>query len=731
PKSQIWDILLTPYIDIEGVLEKTIHWITSGNEQVMVVYGRSGSGKSRYLSELSSRVPENIPSIFLKGGDNSDTLQLCKKLHQFLLDRLKSYDVTPPESVEFIDYYFDDSLSKEKVSPLELYRKFIRSFECYVKIFSKKGTHLIVVDDFDHIDQTFADILQVLTCDVSDLKFIVTTQQKIDVNTSTKHHELKPFTTAAVKTYLRTRFAEPDISQNAAIVFRNLTEGNIGYLSDVIEFWLRKGVLTHDGVQWMLSPPAVETSIALQDLKAELIREVPRTFIPKLPDERLDREVLRMIAVNERHCPFSVLVAGFAAREELLLEVLDRLIHERWIEEIKDGVKLLYQFKRSDFRSWIIETLSPFHRSYLHRRLAEIHVKESQGGTDDAKFLAYHYRQGDDYHQAIPLLQKAAGEAQLRYENKSALQLYKELQELCIHVESSQSTNLPIPLGMIARFDDQTHTEMESTFKINQEQHARRLDDIWLAAEREKGMIHSLVGDYGLAFESFQRMLARAQDLNAEKHKSDALRLTGQVLFYQKKYEESEKYFKKALEIREKLADDKGVSDCLNALGAMAYQLKQYDRAVNYYETGLHIVEKMGDSRGIVYFKHNLGSLYFLNDQYEKAISQFEDSCSILTDLDDKVGLAYCFYNLGEAYRGLNRYDDAVPYLQKAFQLRKEMEDLRGAALCARKLGETYFEVGKTDLGRQKLHEAAELYQELGYADESESCKKQLSEKAP
>ncbi|MCK5176302.1 MAG: tetratricopeptide repeat protein, partial [Candidatus Aenigmarchaeota archaeon] len=131
----------------------------------------------------------------------------------------------------------------------------------------------------------------------------------------------------------------------------------------------------------------------------------------------------------------------------------------------------------------------------------------------------------------------------------------------------------------------------------------------------------------------------------------------------QLKYNEAEKYYKKALAL-----DDQNPI-YLNAYGLLLHKLGQYDKAIEYYNNSLKISFKIfeEDYLGVAQIYNNLGGAYKSKGEYDKAIEYLEKAVKILEE--DHPDVAVSYNNLGEVYRLKGEYDKAIEYLEKALKI--------------------------------------------------------------
>lgn len=159
--------------------------------------------------------------------------------------------------------------------------------------------------------------------------------------------------------------------------------------------------------------------------------------------------------------------------------------------------------------------------------------------------------------------------------------------------------------------------------------------------------------------------------------RSTLLSNLGGILNQLERYEESERMFAEAIELRERAGaiDDPQYASILSNMGNSLSEQGRYDEARGYYDRAIEVWQRtLGpDHPQIGIPLNNLGNS--LSDQgkydvamqyYQQAIDQWERSLG-----PDSSLLAYPLNGMGGALLEQHRYDDAWPYLWRAYELSK------------------------------------------------------------
>jgi serine/threonine protein kinase/tetratricopeptide (TPR) repeat protein len=723
-----WGLLETEWIDSHNHLEKVGKWLSQTVLPVLAVQGPSRSGRSRLLEETQGIVPHDVRQMKIDFNRDRELVSVAGGIHRFLLEALGGSSVGDKDLIE---KYLKSEGNESERSPMARRAAFIDAFKRYPGLFGPESRVLILIDNLDRSEGLVRELMESLISHATENLRIIYTCDPDYVHPidSLSVISWKAYDVIACTHFLKRVLGVEKITKKVASKMTHLAEGNLGRLHDILNAWIQEDVLFFQDETWFVGSPLFPEPLVFPTLNpVEQLRPVKLLTHALVMKDRLDREMLRTLAVYGRPCPFSIITKLFAAREELLLEVLDRLIKTGWIGEDIEGDEALFHFCDPEMRGEIYRGISPFHRSYLHHRIADVSLKKKNYPKDRQAFLGEHYSCSDVPVMAIDYLKMAGLTAQRRFDYQNAIRYFDLTKEICLKARENRVNPFPCPPGMMIGYDGIAANDLMNAYFNAREFMAKTYDELWMWAANEKGQICSLRGDYGMAFEEFQRMLTKAREISSRPEEGRALRFIGQVLFHQKKFEEAQKHFENSLSIRSELKDDKGVADCLNALGAIAQRMDKLDEAEKYFLNALDVIRVLKDERGIAYMMNNLGNIQFLQKNYKKALANFTQSYKILEKQKDHLGMAYSAFNAGEVYRTQENYVKANEYLQICLSLRLKIEDTRGSAICYRTLGETHEQMGKRAEAVQYLQKAAELYREMSNQKDVDECIHRINE---
>lgn len=193
----------------------------------------------------------------------------------------------------------------------------------------------------------------------------------------------------------------------------------------------------------------------------------------------------------------------------------------------------------------------------------------------------------------------------------------------------------------------------------------------------------------------------------------------GTKLFLEKKYEEAEKVYRQAIELKpdhpwincnlgrsllnqgkveiaipylqKAIELDSNIAEAYYSLGNAFTKQKRFDEAVNAYRKAIEL-----EPNQFIYH-HQLGDAFFLQKKYAEAVSPYRKAIELNSEY------AWSYHNLGRALSELRRWEEAIAVFHKAVGLWPENSDFHYG------LGHAQVKLGNAEEGITEYRRAIEL----------------------
>lgn len=238
-------------------------------------------------------------------------------------------------------------------------------------------------------------------------------------------------------------------------------------------------------------------------------------------------------------------------------------------------------------------------------------------------------------------------------------------------------------------------------------------------------------GDYKLAIEKADSLLAASQKLSYKEGIADAYNYKGVISRDQSNLKEALDNYLIALPLFEELKKDGKVAGIQNNIGLIYAEIKEYKTALAYYFKAVKInlqnrtrtvseddeigkEDKVRASINLAINYNNIATCYQKLNQPASAQTYLNRSLAIRKAENDTVGMAMAYHNIGLNYQLKKIPDSAITYFNLSLSYLKDMSENIGHAY-------NYLELGNTYLQQRKQKEAEDyLLNSLRIAERSD-----------
>jgi predicted ATPase/DNA-binding winged helix-turn-helix (wHTH) protein len=257
-------------------------------------------------------------------------------------------------------------------------------------------------------------------------------KQELQVHGQCEKLPLGFLTVAEVHQYLAAKFPQQQFPAELGRVLYHSTEGNPLFMVNVVDEWVRQGMLVEMDGQWQLTGEIHELAAGVPESLRQLIEKHLAQLTPE------ERRVVEAASVVGGEFTTAAVAAGIEEQEGRVeewcegLAVREQFVRARGTETFAEGMLTgCYGFLHALYQQVLYERLAPVRRIYLHRRIGEWEERVYGPRVSEvAAELAMHFERGQDYERAVRHLAQAGQNALRRSAPQEAISLLTKGLEL-------------------------------------------------------------------------------------------------------------------------------------------------------------------------------------------------------------------------------------------------------------------------------------------------------------
>ncbi len=501
-----------------------------------------------------------------------------------------------------------------------------------------------------------------------------------------------------------------DLSSDFEMMIYEETEGNPFFIEEVIKSLVEEGVLyLYNGV-WKKKMETIKIEIP------PTISDVVERRLDSLDEEK--REFMSIAAVIGKEFDFDVLMEVSGRDEDELLDIIDELLRTRLIGEDKASKGDRYYFAHVKIREVLYEEINARRRRRLHRKIGEVIEGLYEDKLEEyVGELAYHFYRGEHREKAIEYSLRAGERAKRIYANEEAIRFYRMAIELLEKSGNNLEQRIDL-MGELGNLYDLVG-EYDMAFSSYEEALSLTSDDPLLvtkrvALNRNIGDTYRRKGEYNKALEYLNFGLDELEEGDDEIEASKIMSNMGVVYERKGRYDKSVECQLRALEFAQRQKDTGQMAQAYNNLGITYYRKGEWDKASGYFKQSLEMRESIKDIQGVADSYHSLGFIYLRKSELDKAIECTEKGLEIRKKIGDMDGIARSHNALGNIYLDRRDHQKALLHYEKSLAMMERMGDARGAALALNNLGVTYAASSKWNEALKNYEKSLEISEGIG-----------------
>jgi tetratricopeptide (TPR) repeat protein len=648
----------------------------TGQGQVVLVSGVAGVGKTRFLEEIKPQMrPAQGRMVRSYCQDQAalpyqPIIDILDKLLAHLPDTVR--ETLPVELARLLpeaSYQTPDYL--DRGDQAEARRRLFNACWAVIKQAAEKQPLHLVLENLQWIDPASQELLDYLIEQVGQSRTLLTLTyrpEEFDPTTAlavlrrdSGRQDRVPtitldlLTRAQTARFLQSALGGKEVPAWLIDSFQQATDGNPLFIEETLKALAAEGQvaawLTQESSQW--SRPA---TLALQ-LPKNVLAVAERRLQPLTTE---DRNILMMAAVLGPEFPFALLQAIIKLGEDTLLDVIDRLLVARLIEELPlQAGEDRFRFAQDALRQALLHTTSQRRIRRLHQQAGE--AIERLYDADQRRYwpeLAHHFTQAGDAERAIKYSNLAGDAAAAVYANVEAAAYYRQVLTLLDAAEA----------------DDQWLTDLYSRL----------------------GRVLELNSQFDEALVVYAELLTLARPRGSRAMELVALMGQGTIMsFALRDFTQAEAFMDQALSLAHDLGDQAAEAKVSWGVLNLHTLQNRFETAIAYGERAIALSRQLNLRQQMAYTLNDLARTYVFCGQLNQAQAMAGEARSVWRDMANQPMLADNLSQASIIALHLGQYDQAIEHSGEAFQISQATNNEWGQSYSRMWVSVAYWEYGQ------------------------------------
>jgi tetratricopeptide (TPR) repeat protein len=691
----------------------------AGNVTLVEIVGEPGIGKSRLLGQLREEAGGcEVLRATCEAYTSSTAYAVWRELLRELLGlRWEDPDRVVVESVSaevsaiapdlrpwlpLIALTFDAVMpSTPEVDALAESNRRAKLHEVMASLLPKwlAGHALVEIEDAHHMDEASADLLNFIAGRVQGRPWMIAVSRRAssggfrapDDDRRTVHLEIEPLIEPATIVLAQAATVDAPLLPHDLHIVVERSAGNPQFLLDLIA--------------------AKATGSALPDsVESAATSRIDQLSTP-------DRSIVRRASV-----------LGLSFHPRFLDDVLepdtptpDERTWARLGEFFTAEADGYRRFRRAVVREAAYDGLPFRTRRALHQAVGERLEREVQDADEVAGLLSLHFMLAGSYAKAWPYARTAARQAQERFANEEAAQLYQR----AIDAGRRLSHVDPVDLAQVyASMSEALLKAGQIRKAATANTSARRLassEPLTLAHLLfERSRIEERLGRYSQSLGWSTRARHILEDLDGHDAATELAQLTtwhAMVLQAEGRSRAAIRWAERAIEQAESIGDRKALGLAYSVLDWAKSTLGESTGGI-YWRRSLEIAEETADLERQAHVLNSLGYSAFYEGRWGEAMDFYERARALFGKIGDPVTSEAVAGNVAEILVERGRYDDAEDILRDSLRVWRASEYRYFLAGCLSDLGRLLARTRRFDEALAMLAEALMLFTDVGAEEE-------------
>lgn len=440
-------------------LRELVLYSRSGVEQVILIEGEAGVGKSRLMKHFAKSLRAGDYNIIIGECSNSTVMIPYHPFREGLSHCFEAKDprmlqcygsldkVYRKELIKFIPSFMRYE-TKEKIAADSEIDKFMlyQSILNLLVSLSKQLPIILILDDIHWADEASLNLIVYLTKQLENERILICTCfREEEAPNSNFYHLIKGMSRESkVKHMILERLTRENLSLMIDKIFEpnklaeefkkwihDESEGNPFYAEEIIKSLLEEGKITKQDSKMIIED---YKKFSLPHSVKELI--LRRIFRLNINEQR----ILGYASVIGQEFQLAILYKLLEEDESYVLDVLEKARKAFIIKELHEGGTEKFAFYHNKIRETIYLEMGFIRRKKLHLRLAELFEKLYSDNLEEVvETIAFHYDKAQKYDKAYKFSLLAAEKAIYLHSYKQAIKYYESCLNYKKYISISQN----------------------------------------------------------------------------------------------------------------------------------------------------------------------------------------------------------------------------------------------------------------------------------------------------
>jgi predicted ATPase/DNA-binding CsgD family transcriptional regulator len=719
-----------------AILYTLIDEAKNENEQVLLVSGEAGIGKSRLVMEAKTYAMKSM--CILQGNcfesDQSypyapvlDLLRTFFNTHD-LKDFLQSSGSVAYEFIKLFPELDNGRLEISVLSERDPQQEKRHLFAVLAQFFIDQATRqpvLLIIEDLHWSDDSSLEFLLYLSRRCTNLPMLmIFTYRDDEIHANLRHWLAQLEREHQIQELVLTRFSPNDVEAMLNAIFHKqyskqldlwdsiytLTDGNPFFIEEILKSLIAWGELVFTDGRWV-GRSAYELHIPRN------VQDAVQQRIARLSEAA--REILTIASVAGQRFDFALLQQLTNHDEQQLLALMKELIAAQLvIEESADQ----FAFRHALTRQAVYTDRLARERRALHKVIAET-MERYYATTLDSylEILAYHYYKAEVWDKAFQYGQLAGEKAQTLYSPRNAIEQYSQALHAAQHLTISPPSALFRMRGQAYEtLGDFEHAQSDYNHALDIARNAHDGAAEWQSIV-DLGFLCS-ERDYEQAGTYYHQAIELARTFDDPKLEAHSLNRMGNWHLNIEQPLEALRYHREASTIFQTLHDQHGIAETLDLVGMTSYLGGDLVQGTAYYEQAIALFRELDDRNGLT---SSLATLALSGPTYQtdtmvslaslaEVIQDTEQALKISRKIDQRPAEAYALFQLALCLGSQGEYGRALKTVQQSLDIAEEIEHSQWQTAAQTVLGGIYSGLLAYPQAREHFEQALALAREIG-----------------